>query len=92
MLKLSKSGGEEKVSEETFSAISLHFGNTAYCKPALRQVANRANPGRFGAKPADETEEIDDAREERELSVIMDSGDDASEEFDGAKDGRRLGK
>jgi len=40
----------------------------------------------------DETEEIDEAREERELSEIIDSGEDDKDEFEGAREGRRLGK
>lgn len=35
---------------------------------------------------------MEEARDERELSVTMDSGDDAEDEVDGANDGRRLGQ
>jgi hypothetical protein len=59
----------------------------------LRHVASRARLAWLGgAQPTDETEEIDEAREERELSVIIDSGDEDIEEADGASEGLRLGK
>lgn len=79
--------GDDKPSLGVQSGCSLHFGKGS---PALRQVANLANKGRFSAKPADETDEIDDAREERELSVTMDSGEEFDEVFERASDGRRL--
>jgi hypothetical protein len=93
MWKLSRSG-EDVASLSAYSNCSLHFGIAGYGSLALRQVASRANLVWlwFGAQPTDETEEIEEARDERELSEIMDSGDDDKEEVEGAKDGRRLGK
>ena len=93
MWKLSKSG-EDVGSLGAYSCCSLHFDNAGYGSLALRQVASRAKLARlwFSAPPADETDEIDEAREERELSETIDSGDDDREEFDGAREGRRLGK
>ena len=56
---------------------------------AFRQVACRAKQARFGANDevdeTVETDEIDDALEDRERSVIIDSG----LERDDAIDGRR---
>ena len=77
-----------------YSYCSLHFDNAGYGSLALRQVANRASFAWlwFGAQPADETDEIDEAREERELSEIIDSGEEDRDEFEGAREGRRLGK
>jgi hypothetical protein len=85
MWKLARSGEDVWLNGD--SDRSLHLDRVG----RLRQVAYRAR-GRFSAKPADETDEIDEAREERELSVTIDSGDEADEVVDGAREGRRLGK
>jgi hypothetical protein len=65
--------GDEVASLGVLGNCSLHVGSGS---PALRHVANLANIGRSSAIPADETDEIDDAREEMELSETMDSGDE----------------
>jgi hypothetical protein len=93
MWKLSRSG-EDMGSVGAYSDCSLHIDSAGYGSLALRQVASRASFAWlwFGAQPTDETEEIDDAREERELSETMDSGEDERDEFEGAREGRRLGK
>jgi hypothetical protein len=90
MWKLSRSGDDAWLNGD--SDRSLHLDKVCIGSLTLRQVAKRARGARCGAKHADETDDIDDAREERELSVTMDSGDEADEVVDGAREGRRLGK
>jgi hypothetical protein len=61
-----------------------------YGSLAERQVAKRASLVCVGAQPAEETDEMEDARDEREaLSMIIDSGDEDEEAVEGASDGRR---
>jgi hypothetical protein len=90
MWKLSRSGDDAWLDGD--SDRSVHLDNVCIGNLTLRQVARRARGARCGAKQADETDDIDDAREERELSVTIDSGEEADDVVEGASEGRRLEK
>jgi hypothetical protein len=84
--------GDDRLSMTIDSRLdSLVLGSVAgYGSLALRQVANLAKQvGWFGAQPADETDEIEEALDDlEELSETIDSGEDDDEVVDVASDGR----